>query len=145
MSVSINNLFNYSRSLPSPFDTLSSKKVKVASKYADKTEATLCGSVIKAVHALCLCMSATGEGAVGMVDEKKSVAEYKSSMGPDAYHLVVFDSATGTILASVYDKNTETMEQYTAHSSQRDGAALLFAMMPLLMSDEEFDDCFQDY
>ena len=145
MSVSINNLFNYSRSLPSPFDTLSSKKVKVASKYADKTEATLCGSVIKAVHALCLCMSATGEGAVGMVDEKKSVAEYKSSMGPDAYHLVVFDSATRTILASVYDKNTETMEQYTAHSSQRDGAALLFAMMPLLMSDEEFDDCFQDY
>ena len=66
-------------------------------------------------------------------------------MGPDAYHLVVFDSATRTILASVYDKNTETMEQYTAHSSQRDGAALLFAMMPLLMSDEEFDDCFQDY
>lgn len=31
MSVSINNLFNYSRSLPVPFDTMTNKKVKVAS------------------------------------------------------------------------------------------------------------------
>lgn len=33
MSVSINNLFNYSRSLPIPFDTMTNKKVKVASMY----------------------------------------------------------------------------------------------------------------
>lgn len=59
-----------------------------------------------------------------MVDENKCVAEYKSSMGPDAYHLVVFDISSGALLASVYDKNTEVMEQYTAHSSARDGAAL---------------------
>lgn len=119
MSVSISNLFNFSRSLPPPFDTISNKKIKVASVYGDKTESTLCGSVIKAVHALCLCMNGSDEGAVGMIDERKSVAEYKSSMGPDAYHLVVFDSSTGNIMASVYDKNTEVMEQYTAHSSQR--------------------------
>lgn len=35
MSVSIANLFNYSRALPEPFDSLTSKKVKVASKYGD--------------------------------------------------------------------------------------------------------------
>lgn len=145
MSVSISNLFNYSRPLPTPFDSLSSKKVKVASKYGDKTESTLCCSVIKAVHAYCHCMYSTGEGAVGMVDEKRSVAEYKSSMGTDAYHLVVFDSATGNLLASVYDKNTEVIEQYTAHASQRDGAALFFAMMPALLSDEEFREHFEDY
>lgn len=145
MSVSISNLFNFSRTLPPPFDTLSNKKVKVASIYGDKTESTLCGSVIKAVHALCLCMNGSGEGAVGMIDERKSAAEYKSSMGLDAYHLVVFDSSTGNIMASVYDKNTEVMEQYTAHSSQRDGAALFFAMMPALLSDAEFDEHFQSY
>lgn len=33
MSVSINNLFNYSRSLPPPFDTVTNKRVKVASIY----------------------------------------------------------------------------------------------------------------
>ena len=38
---SMNNLFNYSRALPEPFDKLSSKKVKVSSKYGSGTEATL--------------------------------------------------------------------------------------------------------
>lgn len=145
MSVSINNLFNYSRSLPVPFDTMTNKKVKVASMYGAKTESTLCGSVIKAVHAVCRCMNGTGEGAVGQIDTNKSVAEYKSSVGPDAYHLVVFDAASGSALASVYDKNTELIEQYVAHPSQRDGAAIFFALMPFLMSDAEFDETFQAY
>lgn len=145
MSVSINNLFNYSRSLPVPFDTMTNKKVKVASMYGAKTESTLCGSVIKAVHAMCRCMNGTGEGAVGQIDTNKSVAEYKSSIGPDAYHLVVFDAASGSALASVYDKNTELIEQYVAHPSQRDGAAIFFALMPFLMSDMEFDETFQEY
>lgn len=145
MSVSINNLFNYSRSLPVPFDTMTNKKVKVASMYGAKTESTLCGSVIKAVHAMCRCMNGTGEGAVGQIDTNKSVAEYKSSIGPDAYHLVVFDAASGSALASVYDKNTELIEQYVAHPSQRDGAAIFFALMPFLVSDAEFDETFQEY
>lgn len=145
MSVSINNLFNYSRSLPVPFDTMTNKKVKVASMYGAKTESTLCGSVIKAVHAMCRCMNGTGEGAVGQIDTNKSVAEYKSSVGPDAYHLVVFDAASGSALASVYDKNTELIEQYVAHPSQRDDAAIFFALMPFLMSDAEFDETFQEY
>ena len=145
MSVSINNLFNYSRSLPVPFETMTNKKVKVASMYGAKTESTLCGSVIKAVHAMCRCMNGTGEGAVGQIDTNKSVAEYKSSVGPDAYHLVVFDAASGSALASVYDKNTELIEQYVAHPSQRDGAAIFFALMPFLMSDAEFDETFQEY
>ena len=145
MSVSINNLFNYSRSMPVPFDTMTNKKVKVASMYGAKTESTLCGSVIKAVHAMCRCMNGTGEGAVGQIDTNKSVAEYKSSVGPDAYHLVVFDTASGSALASVYDKNTELIEQYVAHPSQRDGAAIFFALMPFLMSDAEFDETFQEY
>ena len=145
MSVSKNKLFNYSRSLPVPFDTMTNKKVKVASMYGAKTESTLCGSVIKAVHAMCRCMNGTGEGAVGQIDTNKSVAEYKSSVGPDAYHLVVFDAASGSALASVYDKNTELIEQYVAHPSQRDGAAIFFALMPFLMSDVEFDETFQEY
>lgn len=38
-------------------DTLANKKVKVSSKYGDGTQATLCATVIKAVHAVCDCMS----------------------------------------------------------------------------------------
>ena len=137
MATSLTNLFNFGRPLPKPFDKLPSKKLKgVASKYGG-VEATLCAPVIKAVHALCACQNG-GEGAVGKITSTLSVAEYKSSMGPDAYHLVVYDSGTGSLLASVYDRNTELMEQYTVHTSARDGAALFFAMMPQLLEDEEF-------
>lgn len=144
MPTSLTNLFNFGRPLPKPFDKLPSKKVKgFASRYGG-TEATLCASIIKAVHALCVCQNG-GEGAVGKITSAMSVAEYKSSMGPDAYHLVVYDSGTGSLLASVYDRNTELMEQYTVHASARDGAALFFAMMPQLLEDEEFQEQFQLY
>ena len=144
MSVAINNLINFSRSLPAPFDTLTSKKVKVSSKYGSGTEATLSTTVIKAVHAVCDCMTGTGEGAVGVIDHRM-VAEYKSSSGPDTYHLVVFDSATGNIVASGYDKNTEMIENYRLHQTANDGAAVLMAMIPALMADQEFEDNFGLY
>lgn len=144
MSTHLNNLFNFSRNLPEPFDKLTSKKVKVSSKYGDGTEATLCATVIKAVQAVCRCMNGTGEGAVGVIDHR-TVAEYKSSMSPDAFHLVVCDQKTGSILASVYDRNTETIESYTANSAGRDGAAILMALFPTLMEDSEFSEHFNDY
>ncbi len=144
MSAYMNNIFNFSRALPEPFDTLTNKKVKVSSKYGDGTAATLCATMIKAVHAVCRCMDGTGEGAVGVIDHR-TVAEYKSAMGPDAYHLVVYDSNSGSLMASVYDKNTEVFENYTMNASGRDGAAVMMAAFPILMSDEEFSDAFEEY
>ena len=144
MSAYTNNLFNYARSLPSPFDTLASKKIKVSSKYGSGTESTMSATVIKAVHAVCDCMNGSGEGAVGVIDHR-TVAEYKSSKGPDFYHLVVFDSNSGAIMASGFDKNTEMIEVYQLHPSANDGAAVMMALMPLLMSDSEFEDHFQTY
>ena len=144
MSVSISNLFNFSKSLPEPFNTLANKNVKVSSKYGDGTQSTLCATVIKAIHAVCNCMTGTGEGAVGSIDHR-TVAEYKSAAGTDIYHLVVFDSSSGNIMASVYDKNTETIENYQLHSSARDGAAVMMALMPLFLKDDEFDNNFQTY
>ena len=144
MSVSIGNLFNFSRSLPEPFDKLANKKVKISSEYGSGTEATLCCTMIKAVHAVCNCMTGTGEGAVGSIDHR-TVAEYKSSAGSEMYHLVVFDSGSGNIMASVYDKNTEAIENYKLHQSDKDGAAVMMDLMPLLLKDDEFDDNFQTY
>lgn len=144
MSTNMNNLFCYSRPLPVPFDTLKNKKVGVSSKYGDGTQATLSGTVIKAVHAVCQCMNGTSEGAVGVIDHR-SVVEYKSSMGADAYHLVVYDSNSGAIMASVYDKNTEVFETYTMNNSGRDGAAVMMALMPVLMNDDEFKEHFDQY
>ena len=140
----MNNLFNFSRALPTPFDSLTNKKVAVSSKYGDGTQATLCATMIKAVHAVCRCMNGTDDGAVGVIDHR-CVAEYKSAMGSDAYHLVVYDSSSGAIMASVYDKNTEVFETYTMNQSNRDGAAVMMAMIPVLMNDEEFKENFNLY
>ena len=145
MPTSLTNLFNFGRPLPEPFDKLGSKKIHGAASQYGGTDATLCAAVIKAVNALCGCVNGDGEGALGRISPTNSVAEYKSSMGPTAYHLVVYDAATGNFLASVYDSNTELIEQYTVHTSARDGAALFFAMMPQLLADEEFQEQFRLY
>lgn len=144
MSAYLNNIFNFGRPLPEPFDTLANKKVGVSSIYGDGTTATLCSTVIKAVHAVCHCMDGSGEGAVGVIDHQ-TVAEYKSSMGPDSYHLVVYDSKTGALMASVYDNNTETFENYVLNSAGRDGAAVMMALFPVLMKDKEFKEKFDEY
>lgn len=144
MSTAMNNLFNYSRSLPEPFDTLSGKKVAVSSKYGDGTNATLCAAVIKAVNAVCRCRNGSAEGAVGVIDHR-TVAEYKSAAGPDAFHLVVHDSKTGNLMASVYDRNTEVLSNYVMNSANRDGAAVMMALFPSLMTDEEFKENFDAY
>lgn len=144
MSASLSNIFNYGRPLPPPFDTLTNKKVKVSSKYGDGTAATLCATVIKAVNAVCGCMNGSSQGAVGVIDHRM-VAEYKSSASTDAYHLVVYDSNNGNIVASVYDQGTEVFENYVLHNSGRDGAAVMMAMFPVLISDDEFEDYFVKY
>ena len=144
MSTYMNNLFNFSRPLPSPFDKLAGKKVKVSSKYGDGTESTLTATMIKAVHAICGCRNGSMEGAVGIIDHRY-VAEYKSSMGPDEYHLVVYDSSSGNLMASVYDKNTETGSNYTLNSAGKDGAAVMMCIIPYLMNDMEFQENFEAY
>lgn len=144
MSTNINNIFNFSRNLPEPFDTLTSKKVKVASRYGSGTESTLNCTMIKAVHAVCNCMNGTGAGAVGLIDYR-SVAEYKSSMSESAYHLAVYDNSKGMAVASVYDKDAETMENYVMNSKNRDGAAVIMAVMPFFLEDDEFKENFERY
>ncbi len=139
-----NNIFNFGRDLPAPFDTLPNKKVRVSSKYGDGTTSTLCCTVIKAVHAVCHCMQGSGEGAVGVIDHR-SVAEYKSAVGPDAFHLVVYDGNTGAIMATVYDKNLETFENYVLNNTGRDGAAVMMALFPALSKDDEFRENFEAY
>lgn len=84
MATYINNIFNFGRRLPSPFDTIANKKIKVSSKYGDGTTSTLCSAMIKAIHAVCHCMDGSGEGAVGIIDHR-TAAEYKSSASADAY------------------------------------------------------------
>jgi hypothetical protein len=137
-------LFAFNRPLPEPFDKLTNKKVKVSSKYGDGAEATLTATVVKAVHAYLRCRNGSAEGALGLIDTR-SVAEYKSAMGPDVYHLAVYDPANGSILASEYNKSTENTSQYAIGNKAKDGSAILMAMLPALMEDDEFREALESY
>ncbi len=144
MSTFLNHLFNFDRHLPEPFDKLSSKLVGVSSKYGSGTKATLCAPVVKAVHSMIGCMNGTGQGAVGTLDNQ-TVAEYKSSMGQSLYHLVVYDKNTGAIRAGIFDQDTEVLEQYTLRKGNQDGSAVMLALMPQLIADEEFNNTLVQY
>ena len=143
MSINVNNLFNFSRSLPAPFDK-APRKVKVSSVYGDKTESTLSMTVIKALNAICSAMSGTGRGAVGTTADEKCVAEYASSNAGE-FHLVVYDADTGNLSAGVYNENTKMLENYIMNAKNRDGAAVMMAMFPALMADKEFEENFKKY
>lgn len=144
MSRNVDNLFSFGRSLPKPFESTSPRQSGVQSKYGERTTATLCSSVIKAINAYCACKNGSGDGAVGILDSKY-IAEYKSSVSPDAYHLVVFDRSDGSFKVSVYSTVTDNMEIYRLDRTNRDGAALLFAMIPVFADDEEFRDRLSEY
>lgn len=141
----ITNLFNFGRSIPSPFDRVN-KKINVQSKYGTGGQSTLCGNVVKAINAYCACVDGSGEGAVGQfgMSGEKNVAEYKSSV-PNNYHLVVYDSSRGTLLANVYATDTESMEVYKLDAGGRDGAAVIFAMIPTFLEDTEFSEKLEAY
>lgn len=141
----INNLFNFSRSIPAPFDSVN-KRIAVQSKYGSGGQSTLCGNIVKAINAYCACIDGSGEGAVGQFGAlgDKCVAEYKSSI-PNNYHLVVYDVANGSVLANVYETDTESMEVYKLDVANRDGTAIIFAMMPTLLQDSEFKDQFEKF
>ena len=131
-------LFSFSRPLPAPFDKVK-KKVKVSSKYGDGTEATLTCTVAKGILSYLNCRDGSSPGAVGTCGAK-GVAEYKSASGVDTYHLAVYDPSSGSVLASIYSKDTELVETYAVRNNERDGAAVIMAMLPALMADEEFDE-----
>lgn len=129
MGVNTKFLFAFDRSLPSPYDTRKSKKVKISSTYGDGLEATLSCSFIKAIHAYLRCIDGSGQGALGELDGR-SIVEYKSALAPGAYHLVVYDAASGNIMASVYDQDSDLMEVYELNGKGRDGSAVNMALLP---------------
>ena len=129
-------LLSFDRPIPKPFDS-KNKIVKVSSKHGDGTQSTLCCTVVKAIMSYCDCFSGVKSGAVGVIDHR-TVAEYKSSAGPDDYHVVVYDPTKGNFIAGCFNKSSELIEKYQVHKSARDGAALVFAMIPALIRDDEF-------
>lgn len=144
MSDNVNLVLDFSRRIPSPFDGFP-KKGNASSKHSSVPSGTLVASVVKMVINACEIKSGNKKGGAGIIKNGSSVAycvsEYESSVG-DEMHLIVYNCSKGTINASVYNTLTTNMEQYKCGPKNRDGTAILLALFPLLMSDDEFETTF---
>lgn len=143
MATMLDNLFGFDRNLPEPFQSHNKVVSNVHSQYGN-SKSTLMASTIKAINAVCHYRDATAPGAIGLVDHR-SIVEYKSSVSPNEYHLVVYDSKSGSMLAAVYDSSTDVAANYELKDKKRDGTAIILAMFPFFMEDKEFEDNFSIY
>lgn len=138
-------ILNFKRSIPAPFDSVP-RKQNVCSQYG-KTSSTMCGPVVKMILTAIEQNAGQTRGGVGVVKGGAGgdlcVAEYKSSIDDD-FHIVAYNRAKGSFMASVYDYATGSVTQYKCNGAGRDGTALLLAMFPVFAEDKEFKDTFDE-
>lgn len=142
--------WTWNRTLPSPFDTLSSpRRTDVRSQYNNMT-----GSPIATIHPMLLTSilaymgidsslspCSTNAGAIGTQGTELTIAEYHSRTG--AVHVVMFNKATGKFTAGCYSSPASNPTVYALKQSNNTGTALFFALMLEAMDDQEFKDNYQ--
>lgn len=141
----MNSILDFSRlkSIPAPFNAWE-RKQPYHSKYGMSTS-TIVSSVAKMILTAFNIKSGVLKGGVGIAKVPAGemyVAEYKSSVADDL-HIVAYNPSKGTCLACVYDLGTGSIADYKCGSNNgKDGTAILLAMLPAFLEDDEFEDNF---
>ena len=130
-----------------PYDTLSSKRVSVGSKYSPDPAATktstLAGGLTTALtYIVATDIDKDNKVAIGMCTKDTSVAEYHSSQ-PDIFDIVSYDSSTGELMANVYNTSSSTGDKYSLGKGEKNGNAIHCAMFPYYMEDDEFAEYYE--
>ena len=146
--------WTFQRTLPEPFKDYTDDAVfkNIASKYCTQPQkrSTLHAATLQAVLTYMELEEPAGGksaeelGAIGSQTNTYTVAEYPSRTGE--LHVVVYNPANGKFIAGKYTvpPDTEnTPEKYVFKDSENTGTALLFALMPTFLSDEEFNEKYQ--
>lgn len=148
--------WTFERTLPSPFDSYSGKSAvmkDIASKYCNqpKKRATLHSATLQAVFSyMDLENPPAGKaeeelGAIGSQANNFTIAEYPSRIG--LLHVVVYNRMTGKFIAGKYEKPLDLdskPEPYQFKKDEDSGSALYFALMPTFLSDDEFNEKYQE-
>ena len=148
--------WTFERTLPSPFDSYSGKSAvmkDIASKYCNqpKKRATLHSATLQAVFSyMDLENPPAGKaeeelGAIGSQANNFTIAEYPSRTG--LLHVVVYNRMTGKFIAGKYEKPLDLdskPEPYQFKKDEDSGSALYFALMPTFLSDDEFNEKYQE-
>lgn len=139
--------------LPAPFDDPSVQQTRsdVYSKYNNSMghKAELFANALTALKKYAELVEAcensaytAAMGAVGFQGENYVVAEYPDGGCTGA---VVFNRNTGKFTVSNLDSAGGTLRAYTLSAKEMDGSALIFALMPVLMEDDEFTEAFNEF
>lgn len=150
----INN-WSFKRKLPEPFEDYTDNAVfkSVYSKYCTQPQkrSTLHAATLRAILAYMELESSTSTfnpeelGAIGSQGNNYTIAEYPSKTGD--LHVVIYNRITGKFISGIYKKPVDVEaepEQYILKEDKNSGAALLFALIPTLMQEEEYNDYYQE-
>lgn len=132
---------------PAPFDD----KTAVAKTHSDigsrhnkatAAQSTLHAPTLRAILAYLNLKNGTGTGAIGFQGNDLINAEYD---GATHYMAVVYNRQKGKFFAAIYDAGVDVPKPYTLGSKGETGSALIFALMPLFLEDEEFAEAFAKF
>lgn len=146
--------WSFKRTLPKPFEDYTDDCVRtdVYSKYCTqpRKRSTLHAATLRAILSYMELESPDGTkapeelGAVGSQGNNFTIAEYPSRTGN--LHVVIYNRVNGKFIAGSYpspiDAESEP-EKYMLKENENSGAALIFALLPTVMADDEFNEQYQ--
>lgn len=135
------------KSLPSPYDTLTSRTVAGGSKYSPDPvatrQSTLAGGLTTALtHIISTDIGETNKVAIGMCGGDVSVCEYHSSID-NIVDIIVYDPDSGDLSGSVYNTETASGDKYVLEKGEKNGNAIHGALFPTYYSDDEFSENYE--
>lgn len=146
--------WSFQRKLPEPFEDYTDDRVRkdVYSKYCTQPQkkSTLHAATLRAILAYMELESPTGGkptgelGAIGSQNNHFTIAEYPSKTGH--LHVAVYNRANGKFTAGCYQIPADaesSPEQYMLTETGNTGTALIFALLPTAMADDEFNEYYQ--
>ena len=146
--------WSFRRKLPEPFEDYSDDPVckNVYSKYCTQPQkrSTLHAATLRAILAYMELESPTGAkppeelGAVGSQGNNFTIAEYPSKTGE--LHVAVYNRTNGKFTVGCYQTPPDpesSPEKYMLKEDEKSGAALIFALLPTALADDEFNEHYQ--
>jgi len=142
--------YMWSAPLPEPFDAVTSKSSSVhISKYnTSNSKSTLFTPLLRAMinYANLQYATETGgtcKGAIGKQGENIIISEYESSIRTG----VIFNKNNKKFIVGSVDNNNEGnfLSYSLGRNSGKSGSALFFALMPVLLEDNEFKENYDKF
>lgn len=143
----VQDIFKFGKSLPGKLANLESRSASVKSKYNTTSTSTLSISVWKAFHLYALATepdlpeeTKKTQFPELSIYSDESTGNYLSAINRKTDYntqYALWNAASATIKAGIYDSISDTMETYSVGPSEHDGTAIIAAMIPEILKDDE--------